>query len=110
MGYNKKMKLLLTFLTLFLMISGVASAEIIKLKCIDEMEKNTLILIIDTKNKTAIVGQTKDTVFIGTNFYSLHGRHGSKIYINRYTGGFKMEIGESIVRRGTCYRDPKIKF
>jgi hypothetical protein len=103
------MKPILTFLTLLLMLGGVASAEIIKLKCIDEMEKHTLEPIIDTKNKTAIVGQTKDTVFIGTSHYSLHG-DGSEIYINRYTGGFKRKIGESIVGRGTCYRDPKIKF
>jgi hypothetical protein len=45
------MKKFLTFLILFLIPGGVASAEIIKLKCIDEMEKNTLEPIIDTKNK-----------------------------------------------------------
>ena len=77
------------------MLSGVVSAEIIKLKCIDEMEKSTLEPIVDTKNKTAIVGQTKNTVFIGTSFYSLHG--------DRYEGEITVSMPQG---KGTMhYKD-----
>jgi len=106
------MKKLLAIIALGLLFSGNANAEIIKLKCIDEIDKNTLEPIIDTKNKTAIVGRSKNTVSIEASHYNLRS-DGINIYINRYTGGYKMNLittGKRVLSRGTCYRDPKVKF
>ena len=104
------MKKFLAILVLGLLLSSNAYAEIIKLKCVDDEKKHTLNPKIDTKNKTAIIGESKNTLFIGENHYSLHG-DGTTFYINRITGGYKLTFdNKKVWSKGTCYRDPKLKF
>ena len=105
------MKQLLGILVLGLLLSGNAYADIIKLICVDDDTLSTLEPKIDTKNKSAIMGELSFSVFVGEMHYSLHGvKEDVSMYIHRISGGFKSKIGSKVISKGKCTKDKKLKF
>jgi len=93
------------------LLCGNNYAKIINLKCIDDDTKSTLHPKLDTEKKTALIGESKYRIFIGENHYSLTDiREGDTFYINRITGGYNGTMSKKIWTKGTCYKDPKMKF
>ena len=105
------MKKFIAIIVLGLLLSSNAYADIIKLICVDDDTLGTLEPKIDTKNKSAIMGELSFTVFVGEMHYSLHGvTEDVSMYIHRITGGYKDKIGNKIISKGKCTKDKKLKF
>ena len=95
------------------LFSGNANAKIINLKCVDDLEKSTLSLVLDTNKKIASIGESKFKVLTGENHYRLNHVDESitdTFIINRVTGGFNGRVFDKLWTLGTCFSDAELKF
>lgn len=100
-------------MVLGLLFSGNANAKIINLKCVDDLEKSTFFLVLDTDKKIATIGEATFELFKGENHYKLS--HIDKtltdtFIINRITGGYNGRVFDKLWTIGNCFHDVELKF
>lgn len=107
------MKKILIIIAAVLMFSSNSYATIINLKCVDDLEKSTFFLVIDTKKEIATIGESTFELFKGEHHYQLS--HIDKtltdtFIINRITGGYNGRVFDKLWTIGNCFQDAKLKF
>jgi hypothetical protein len=104
------MKKLLSIVFVSFLLSENAHAEIIVLKCVDNINKTIISPKIDINNKTAILGSREYELFIGVHYYKLVNDEGIMFYVNRISGGYTWTYNKKPWGKGICFKDPKNIF